>query len=46
MIGNRRFGSSLVIKDNLAFGIKENLEKFKNKLGFFEDEILNREAFA
>ena len=46
VIGNRRFGSSLVVKDNFAFGIKENIEKFKNKAGFFEDEILSREAFA
>lgn len=46
VIGNRRFGSSLVVKDNFAFGIKENIEKFKTKAGFFEDEILSREAFA
>lgn len=46
IIGNRRFGSSLVVKDNFTFGVKENLERFKSKLGFFEDEILNREAFA
>ena len=44
MIGNRRIGASLVIKDNLIFGIKENQEKMKQKLGAFEDEILNREA--
>jgi len=46
MIGNRRLGSSLVVKDNLVFGIKESNDKIKSKLGMFEDEILNREAWA
>lgn len=46
MIGNRRLGASLIVKDNLVFGIKESIEKFKNKTGFFEDEVLNREAWA
>ena len=45
-IGNRRLGTSLVVKDNLVFGIKESLDKFKSKSGFIEDEILNREAWA
>lgn len=36
----------MVVKDNFTFGVKENIEKFKSKLGFFEDEILNREAFS
>jgi hypothetical protein len=45
-IGNRRVGTSLVIKDNLAFGVKENPDKFKNKSGSFEDDVLSREAWA
>jgi len=46
LIGSRRLGSSLIIKDNLVFGIKESNDKVKAKLGMFEDEVLNREAWA
>jgi hypothetical protein len=43
-IGNRRIGTSLIMKDNLVFGIKERNEAFKSKLGN-EDELLSREAW-
>lgn len=46
VIGNRRFGTSLVIKDNLAFGIKEAQDKFKAKSSLTEEELLSREAWA
>jgi hypothetical protein len=44
-IGNRRMGSSIIIKDNLVFGVRERLEQFNEKGG--EEEIfLNRESWA
>jgi len=46
IVGNRRLGSSMVVKDNLVFGVKESSEKFKGKKGLFEDEVLSREALA
>jgi hypothetical protein len=45
-VGNRRMGASLVIKDNLVFGVREMLERFKDKLGYLDDEVLSREAWA
>ena len=43
-IGNRRVGSSMIIKDNLTFGIRESEEKFKEKAGG-EEELVNMEAW-
>lgn len=43
LIGGRRHGSSLILKDNLMFGIKETLESVKDKVDF-EDEIINIET--
>lgn len=44
-IGNRRMGNSIIIKDNLVFGVREKMEHFKEKGG--EEEIfLNRESWA
>jgi hypothetical protein len=38
-------GSSLIIKDNLSFGVREKVERFMEKGG--EEEIfLNRESWA
>jgi hypothetical protein len=46
IIGGRRIGASLIVKDNLVFGIKERTESFKNKISVEEDEVLkNREAW-
>lgn len=40
-------GASLVVKDNLVFGIKERHESFKLKGGPEEDDVLrNREAWS
>jgi hypothetical protein len=39
-------GASLVIKDNLTFGLREMLDKFKQKQGYLQDEVLSREAWA
>lgn len=39
-------GASLVIKDNLTFGVREMLDKFKYKQGYLQDEVLSREAWA
>lgn len=33
LLGNRRLGKSIIIKDNLVFGIRESEEKFKQKVG-------------
>lgn len=45
-VGGRRLGASLVIKDNLSFGIRERAEVFKSKVSYDEDEILrNREVW-
>ncbi len=46
VIGGRRLGTSLVVKDNLAFGIRESTDKFKAKSGLTEESILSREAWA
>lgn len=43
MVGNRRLGSNVVVKDNLIFGIGEREEDFKNKAEG-EDEIRNKES--
>jgi hypothetical protein len=42
-VGSRSFGSSLVIKDNLVFGIKENQAVLEEKVSM-EDHILNFET--
>ena len=42
-VGSRSFGSSLVIKDNLVFGIKENQAVLEEKVSM-EDYILNFET--
>jgi len=38
-IGNRIIGTSLIMKDNFVFGIKEKPEVFKEKLGH-EDLVI------
>ena len=46
LIGGRRIGASLVVKDNLVFGVRERPEAFSQKLSIEEDELLrNREAW-
>lgn len=46
LIGGRRIGASLVVKDNLVFGVRERPESFAQKLSIEEDELLrNREAW-
>lgn len=45
IVGGRRIGSSLVVKDNLAFGIQETMDKFKSKCSLTDDELLNRETW-
>ena len=46
LIGGRRIGASLMIKDNLAFGVRERPESFKAKQGIEEDDLYrNREAW-
>lgn len=46
LIGGRRIGASLVIKDNLTFGIRERPSTFKAKQTLEEDELMrNREAW-
>lgn len=44
-IGNKRLGNSVIIKDNLLFGVRESEEAYKNKAGE-EEEFLNRDAWA
>lgn len=44
LVGNRRLGSSIIIKDNLKFGVRESQSKFDKKVGQ-EEEIINIEAF-
>lgn len=46
VIANKRFGSSLIIKDNLVFGIKETADKFKEKQSMSDEELMSREAWA
>jgi hypothetical protein len=47
LIGGRRLGSTLVLKDNLAFGIKERADNFKAKQSIDEEDILrNRELWS
>jgi hypothetical protein len=47
LIGGRRIGASLVVKDNLVFGIKERHDTFTLKGGPEEDDVLrNREAWG
>lgn len=43
IVGSRRFGSTLVIKDNLTFGIKESKDVVSEKVPC-QDEILSMEA--
>lgn len=42
-IGGRRFGSSLILKDNLCFGVKENTETVNEKAPL-QDTILNMDT--
>ena len=42
-IGSRRFGTSVVIKDNLVFGIKEDQSRVNEKVEG-DDELLNMES--
>lgn len=45
-VGGRRIGASLVLKDNLIFGVREKPETFKQKATLEEDEVLrNRELW-
>ena len=46
LLGGRRFGTSLIIKDNLAFGIRETTQAFSTKASMLEEEVLSREAWA
>jgi len=47
LIGGRRLGASLIIKDNLSFGIRERGDNFKAKVSTEEDEVLrNRELYS
>ena len=46
VVGGRRIGASLIIKDNLTFGVRERPDSFKAKVSIEEDELLrNREAW-
>lgn len=45
-VGNRRMGASLVAKDNLIFGVREMIDRFKSKHGYLDDEVLSREAWS
>ena len=42
-VGGRCFGSSLVVKDNFIFGIKESEHLLKHKVSL-EDSVLNFET--
>jgi hypothetical protein len=42
LIGCRRIGASLVVKDNLVFGIKERPDTFALKGGPEEDDVLRK----
>lgn len=42
-VGGRRFGTSVIVKDNLIFGIKESQSELESKVGD-DDSILNNEA--
>ena len=42
-VGGRRFGASVICKDNLVFGIREDADKVKEKVAF-EDELPNLET--
>jgi hypothetical protein len=47
LIGGRRIGASLIIKDNMSFGIRERGENFGEKVSTEEDEVLrNRELYS
>lgn len=47
LIGGRRLGTSLILKDNLTFGIRERSDNFTKKTSMEEDEILrNRELWS
>ena len=46
LVGSRRIGTSLVVKDNLLFGLRERHEVFKGKQTLDEDELANRDAVA
>lgn len=42
-VGGRRFGTSVIVKDNLIFGIKESQSELESKVAD-DDTILNNEA--
>lgn len=42
-VGSRRFGSSLVVKDNLVFGLKEGYDEVHDKV-YGQEELINMEA--
>ena len=42
-VGGRRFGTSVIVKDNLIFGIKEGQSELESKVGD-DDSVLNNEA--
>ena len=42
-MGGRRFGASVIIKDNMVFGIKENEDAVTDKVQG-DDEMLSQEA--
>ena len=47
LIGGRRLGTSLILKDNLSFGIRERGDTFREKSSVEEDDVLrNRELWA
>jgi hypothetical protein len=46
LIGGRRIGCSLIMKDNLVFGVRERHDTFKHKHSIEQDELIrNREAW-
>ena len=42
-VGGRRFGASVILKDNLVFGVRESEAVVKEKVPL-EDELLNQES--
>ena len=42
-VGGRRFGTSVIVKDNLIFGINEGQSELESKVGD-DDSVLNNEA--
>jgi hypothetical protein len=45
LIGGRRIGLSLIVKDNLSFGLRQRPDVFKAKLTIEEDEVQRNREF-